>query len=794
MPTPTVVDLTESPEKVKFSTRVQASGERPSKRQKKSKAKDGENEDWTMSVQKSIVCSTDSVHQNKIGYAELFVDSKFRADPSSIDGRNGAGSTSATYTKAPKCHCKIEARAKRVHKEGPTQGRYFYGCVKPAKTRCKFFQWAKGQPHTKEALSSQWLRFSSPRFCLSGKTKSVNIADSGGKQVLTFSPKDIHQGGVGDCWFISAAAVVAERQDLISRIFSKHLFQTNIPDNGRLDLQLCIHGKWTNIEVDTLLPVKALDAKTQTKRRDTLDHLGIPFVTTYAKPGPGNSLWVAYLEKAYAKACGSYNAISGGEIVEAMGVLCGCPTEVISLNSSSFDSEITWGRLLSFVSAGFPMGCGTASSGEGVVGCHAYSILDVRELAGVRPGRQRTMKEFFGGNDVKRANPIDDHLSHEGTLRVLKIRNPWGKKEWKGAFGAKSEVWTQTLRDLLRQNDKNDGQFWITYQDFQRRFVNIDVAKIHKDWFEIDYGIDASTKNETGIISKQMVQFRVLEPTWVQLCLFLPLKRGKIGDYSDGTILVMKRGAGVNQPIRVIHHRFNSYCRCDQIEFVADDADATYEVCFMNFGGQPTASGHVLPNHVVRIFSAKPIFSKITQLSVLQLQEYITCIRNYIFQNIAPYMKTGTSCGTKTEKHFQRILCEEVCVNLWYCHGIFFISATNLGTSERCISFPIVEGAKGVTKVHPNASIGKDGRYRLCLRPFGKSLVVCGAATEFFSIEKGGVLFLYLHQGFRLISSSESNSVTNYIQLLDSVKSMCDNPYTMKKFETFGLFQFISLF
>ena len=45
----------------------------------------------------------------------------------------------------------------------------------------------------------------------------------------------------------------------------------------------------------------------------------------------------------------------------------------------------------------------------------------------------------------------------------MKIRNPWGKKEWKGAFGAKSEVWTQELRDLLGQSDKNDGQFWILF-------------------------------------------------------------------------------------------------------------------------------------------------------------------------------------------------------------------------------------------------------------------------------------------------------------------------------------------
>ena len=800
-----VVDLTESPGKgTGTGASLSASVEvpRPLKRQRREAESGGrEGGAWSMSTQK--VWLNQSAEQpcgkTSVATAVLFTDRKFLAAPSSIDGRNGARSSSKAFAKPPKCLCKIEARAKRVNKEGPTQGRYFYGCTKPSKSRCKFFQWAKGEPHTKEALSSQWLRFCSPQFCLSSKMQGVGAAGAGRRQMLTFSPSDIIQGGVGDCWFISAAAVVAERQDLISRIFSKHLYQGTIPTNGKLDVQLCIDGKWTSVVVDTFLPVKTIESKTAAKQRSALEQFGMQFAATYAKPGAGNSLWVAYLEKAYAKACGSYQAISGGEIVEAMGVLCGCPTEVICLNGPTFDSEVVWARMLSFLSSGFPMGCGTASSGEGVVGGHAYSILDVREVAGVKPSRQRTMKEFFGGSSSSSAGakpPLSEHLSHEGTLRVMKIRNPWGKKEWKGAFGAKSEVWTQELRDLLGQSDKNDGQFWMTYQDFQRRFVNIDVAKIHKDWFEADYEIDDSGSNETGVLSKQVVQLRVFEPTWVQLCLFLPLKRGKVGDYSDGTILVMKRRAAMHQPIELVQHRFNSYCRCDQIEFVADDTSATYEVCFMNFGGHPTPSGQVLPNHVFRIFSAKPVFTKARQLSVLQLQEYIACVRGFFHRTIVSRQSRPGLVGLTEEKHFQRILNEEVCVNLWYCRGIFVIAVTNLGTSERCISFPTIDGVKGITKVHPNATMGDDGRYRLGLKPFGKSLVVCGAATEEYSIEKGGILFLYLHQGFRAVAAKPApgGAATNYVHILDTMESICNNPYMSKKLETVGLFQFVGLF
>ncbi|CAL1166266.1 unnamed protein product, partial [Cladocopium goreaui] len=48
----------------------------------------------------------------------------------------------------------------------------------------------------------------------------------------------------------------------------------------------------------------------------------------------GQQLWVPLLEKAYAKAHGSYQAISGGEIAEALLDLTGCPTESIDFDES----------------------------------------------------------------------------------------------------------------------------------------------------------------------------------------------------------------------------------------------------------------------------------------------------------------------------------------------------------------------------------------------------------------------------------------------------------------------------
>ena len=62
---------------------------------------------------------------------------------------------------------------------------------------------------------------------------------------------------------------------------------------------------------------------------------------------------------------GSYEAISGGYVHEALLDLTGCPCEVIEFSSSTFDSEDCWERLVSFSSCEFPMGCSSSSSGEG---------------------------------------------------------------------------------------------------------------------------------------------------------------------------------------------------------------------------------------------------------------------------------------------------------------------------------------------------------------------------------------------------------------------------------------------
>ena len=81
------------------------------------------------------------------------------------------------------------------------------------------------------------------------------------------------------------------------------------------------------------------------------------------------------------------------------------------------------------------MGCSCAQlgpaevdTGMGILKNHAYGILDCKEP---QPG-----------------------------LRLVCIRNPWGRTEWKGRFSDSSSDWTPELIRELNVKFEDDGTFW----------------------------------------------------------------------------------------------------------------------------------------------------------------------------------------------------------------------------------------------------------------------------------------------------------------------------------------------
>ena len=403
---------------------------------------------------------------------EMWTDPDFPPDASSLDGRRrgkGGGDSADSSEEetllggpgGPRsrkvvCHCRPpENKAKlcTVAKDGPNQGRFFWGCPRRvAAARCGFFRWADDAPHSARDRDTPWQR---KRPALgyafvratgeSSSSSSGGGGGGGGGKAPAFRAADVRQGGVGDCWFLSAVATVAERPRLMARVFPGPPAGAPRAETleGRYRVRLFLDGRWRVVEVDDWLPVRRAPAKAGKKAlakkggggggvQSVLTVGGRTLgMTAGAGAGAGaggghhdlplrysaavaRQLWVPLLEKAYAKAHGSYKAIAGGWVTEALHDLTACPVETVSFRLHSFDAEAFWAQLLAYHAAGFPMGAGVPSSAKGLVGGHAYSVLDVRDLGpGVTVGAQPTLDAFFPGGAGAGAGAAEPYFSDD---------------------------------------------------------------------------------------------------------------------------------------------------------------------------------------------------------------------------------------------------------------------------------------------------------------------------------------------------------------------------------------------
>ncbi len=63
---------------------------------------------------------------------------------------------------------------------------------------------------------------------------------------------------------------------------------------------------------------------------------------------------------------------------------------------------------------------------------------------------------------------------------LVKIRNPWGTRIWKGDWSFQSNKWNKTLRDKLNYNKcPDDGSFYMCMQDFLKYFGSFVICMVN---------------------------------------------------------------------------------------------------------------------------------------------------------------------------------------------------------------------------------------------------------------------------------------------------------------------------
>ncbi|XP_054396340.2 calpain-12 [Pongo abelii] len=276
-------------------------------------------------------------------------------------------------------------------------------------------------PDSEKAKGVKWMR--PHEFCAEPKFICEDM-----------SRTDVCQGSLGNCWFLAAAASLTLYPRLLRRVVPPGQdFQHGYA--GVFHFQLWQFGRWMDVVVDDRLPVR--EGK-------------LMFVRSEQR----NEFWAPLLEKAYAKLHGSYEVMRGGHMNEAFVDFTGGVGEVLYLRQNSMGLFSALRHALakeSLVGATALSDRGEYRTEEGLVKGHAYSVTG-------------THKVFLGFTKV----------------RLLRLRNPWGRVEWTGAWSDSCPRW-DTLptecRDALLVK-KEDGEFWMELRDFLLHFDTVQICSL----------------------------------------------------------------------------------------------------------------------------------------------------------------------------------------------------------------------------------------------------------------------------------------------------------------------------
>ncbi|OMJ73061.1 hypothetical protein SteCoe_28338 [Stentor coeruleus] len=318
------------------------------------------------------------------------------------------------------------------------------------------------------------------------------------------SSNDVIQGSLGDCWLIGALSVLAQRDELVrgSIDLLKSAEQIEIDNviglskgvyppifhtfarKGIYVMRFFANSAWRWVIIDDRLPV--------------FDVEGCEPQYVFGHCKQLNEIWVCLIEKAYAKLYGCYEALNGGLIDDGLVDLTGYTAEKTKIDCKTpVDADNLWVKLIKYKTDKCLMGCSIDSEGiesdvvvdgemTGLLARHAYAIIDVFE--------------------------IDDPEAIKKRHRLVRLRNPWGQKEWNGKWSDGSDEFKKhmvklqiKLKELGSDEDYNpldgnDGTFLMCFRDWRNLYHNLYACVDFADeWWGKRFASEWTSLNSGGV-------------------------------------------------------------------------------------------------------------------------------------------------------------------------------------------------------------------------------------------------------------------------------------------------------
>ncbi|KAA0192085.1 Calpain-B, partial [Fasciolopsis buskii] len=275
---------------------------------------------------------------------------------------------------------------------------------------------------------------------------------------------DIEQGSVGDCWLLAVISTISSYPFLFDHVVPKEQSIQKADYCGVFRFRFWRFGQWVEVLVDDRLPVYR-----GTNR------------LAFMHSSEGDEFWSALTEKAYAKLCGCYNHLSGGTQTEAMEDVTGGICETLMLTPKDRPKDLQE-QMEKYAKRCCLMGCSVDSTviedrlANGLIAGHAYSVTGVSSV------------------------------NYRGRRQVLvRCRNPWGGNyEWRGPWSDRSKEWDDVSAAEKKQLDltfRDDGEFWMSYEDFTSTFTRLEVCHLGLESLEHDQDLRGKRRLEESIFS-----------------------------------------------------------------------------------------------------------------------------------------------------------------------------------------------------------------------------------------------------------------------------------------------------
>lgn len=391
---------------------------------------------------------------------------------------------------------------------------------------------------------------------------------------------NVIQGALGDCYFISAICAFSETSRNIFNIFTKHYDHQSknfrINKNGLYEVLVYVNGKKLSVLLDDFFPfLQRLDPN---NLNDIHFEPAISIIDENSK-----NIWPLILEKAWAKVNGSYGNIIKGSIIDGLHFIS--PSAVqIYFNSHFYPDKFKeFHQILNQADDKKYIICADISeeihesldllvTSMGLLKNHAYSVIEILELK-----------------------------TRDGDIQnLLKIRNPWGSLEWNGDWSDESPLWTEDLKKQAGFVLREDGYFYMNFEDFLKFFVTTYICT-HENIYNYNYkkiknnekssffyfSIDLNSEIEGYLIvnlkstkiRRNLNKDPNFENKYFSLFLFKNTTLKNQSDYSlinsiisnsDRISIDLKESPGKYILLVKIHEKENSYINNFERDFITD--------------------------------------------------------------------------------------------------------------------------------------------------------------------------------------------------------------------------------